>query len=41
VARRTGSPQTGLVVTTCAVTFGGRRRLIWTTAEKLKELRPV
>jgi hypothetical protein len=28
-------------VTTYAVTFGGRRRLIWTTAEELEELRPV
>ena len=28
-------------MTTYAVTFGGRRRLIWTTAEELEELRPV
>jgi hypothetical protein len=31
----------GVVVTTYAVTFGGRRRLVWTTAEELEELRPV
>jgi len=29
------------IVTTYAATFGGRRRLIWTTAEELEELRPV
>jgi GAF domain-containing protein len=28
-------------VTTYAVTVGGRRRLTWTTAEELEELRPV
>ncbi len=31
----------GMVVTIYAVTFGGCRRLVWTTAEELEELRPA